>query len=184
MSADTPSFFPVLDDNQLPASESDLLAAVKNDFGFVPNLERVLAQAPAALRAYVALWDLISATSLTPVAQQVVCQQINRQHDCHYCLAHHDVLLKQAGADAATRKALLSGEPLPDEALEALRVFTMTLVAERGFVSGQAQDAFLSAGYTSAQMLEIIAILACKVISNYSNHLAGTPLEPFVRPVT
>lgn len=106
--------FRVLTDDELPASEAGLLASVKKGFGFIPNLERVLVQAPAALRGYVALWDLIAETRLTAVEQQMVCQQINRQHGCHYCLAHHDVLLKQAGADRATREALLNAQPLAD----------------------------------------------------------------------
>ncbi len=176
--------FPVLTDEQLPASEADLLAAVNKDFGFIPNLERVLAQAPAALRGYVALWDLIEQTSLTPLQQQLVCQQINRLHDCHYCLAHHDQLLKRAGADAATRQALLDNTALDDPGLHALRTFTIELVNARGFVAPASQQAFLAAGYTSQQMLEVILILSCKVISNYSNHLAHTPLETFVAPVT
>lgn len=175
---------PVLTDAELPDSERDLLAQVKDDFGFIPNLERVLAQAPAALRGYVALWDLISATSLTPLQQQLVCQQINRLHDCHYCMAHHDVLLRQAGADANTRQALLEDKPLADASLEALRAFTVALVETRGVVSPDQQQAFLAAGYSAQQMLDIILVLACKVISNYSNHLAHTPLEPFVKPVT
>ncbi|MGB1220574.1 MAG: carboxymuconolactone decarboxylase family protein [Alcanivoracaceae bacterium] len=175
---------PVLTDAELPDSERDLLAQVKDDFGFIPNLERVLAQAPAALRGYVALWDLISATSLTPLQQQLVCQQINRLHDCHYCMAHHDVLLRQAGADANTRQALLEDKPLADASLEALRAFTVALVETRGVVSPDQQQDFLAAGYSAQQMLDIILVLACKVISNYSNHLAHTPLEPFVKPVT
>lgn len=178
------SHFPVLTDEQLPASEAELLAGVRDDFGFVPNLERVLAQAPAALRGYVSLWDLISATSLTQLQQQLVCQQINRLHDCHYCMAHHDVLLRQAGADKATRQALLENQPLPDPALQALCMFTCALVEQRGKVTAAQQQAFLDAGYSAPQMLDIITILACKVISNYTNHLAHTPLESFVRPVT
>lgn len=176
--------FRVLEDHELPASEAGLFEAVRRDFGFVPNLERVLANAPAALRGYVALWDLIAETGFSPLEQQVICQQINRMHDCHYCLAHHDVLLGQAGADPAIRTALLGGAPLADARLEALRRFTETLVTTRGFADQAAQQAFLSAGYTPAQMLDIVMILACKVISNYSNHLADTPLERFVKAVT
>lgn len=143
----------------------------------------MLAQAPAALRGYVALWDLIAETRLTAVEQQVVCQQINRQHGCHYCLAHHDVLLKQAGADRATREALLNAQPLADPALESLRCFTESLVQSRGFVDAAQQQAFLDAGYSQRQMLDVILILSCKVISNFSNHLTDTPLEPFVKAV-
>ncbi|MCI0539549.1 MAG: hypothetical protein L0Z50_30435 [Verrucomicrobiales bacterium] len=35
---------------------------------------------------------------------------------------------------------------------------------------------FLAADYTRAQLLDVLVIVALKTISNYTNHLAKTPL--------
>ena len=51
---------------------------------------------------------------------------------------------------------------------------------ERGFVGDTAVDAFIAAGYTRAQVLEVVLITACKTISNYVNHIAHTPKESFM----
>ena len=52
--------------------------------------------------------------------------------------------------------------------------------AAKPLLDNSQRDAFYSAGYKHQQLLEIILILAQKVMSNYTNHLADTPVdEPF-----
>lgn len=176
------SRFPVLEPDQWPEQVVPLLEEVKTDFGFVPNLEKVLAAAPAALEGYVALWNLISRTGFSALEQQVICQEINRQHGCHYCQAHHDILLRQAGGDAELRSCVLSGEPAEDARLQALRDMVTALLQQRGHVQEAQVESFIAAGYEPARVLDLVLILACKVISNYTNHLADTPLESFMQP--
>ena len=54
------------------------------------------------------------------------------------------------------------------------------MVRNRGNVSDDEVQAFFDAGYTRRQLLEIVLGLAQKVMSNYTNHLAETPVdEPF-----
>lgn len=54
------------------------------------------------------------------------------------------------------------------------------MVRERGNVTQDQLDAFYAAGYGQQQVLEIILGLAQKVMSNYTNHVAKTPVdEPF-----
>lgn len=175
---------PVLDEDDFPEATRPLLDEVRRDFGFVPNLERVLAAAPAALEGYVRLWDLVGATGFSPLEQQVVCQEINRLHSCHYCLAHHDVLLARAGAGEGSRTALIEGLPDEDERLNVLREMVQEMVQARGYVSEDSVKRFIAAGFEAPRLLDLVMILACKVISNYTNHLADTPLEAFVQPVS
>ena len=67
-----------------------------------------------------------------------------------------------------------------DTKLAALRQFTLSVVRQRGQVSAEAQSEFFAAGYSNQQVLEIILVLAQKVMSNYVNHVADTPLDaPF-----
>jgi hypothetical protein len=53
-------------------------------------------------------------------------------------------------------------------------------VRERGFAGDAAIDAFINAGFTRANVLEIVTIIATKTISNYTNHLTKTPKEDFM----
>jgi alkylhydroperoxidase family enzyme len=47
----------------------------------------------------------------------------------------------------------------------------------RGWVEETDIERFIAAGFTRAQVLEVILGVAMKTISNYSNHIAETPLD-------
>jgi alkylhydroperoxidase family enzyme len=51
------------------------------------------------------------------------------------------------------------------------------MVRDRGWVSPTDLEAFLQAGYTQGNVLDVITIVALKTISNYSNHIARTPVD-------
>lgn len=164
-----------------PVASQAKLAEVATAWGFVPKLHGNLAESPLALMAYDTLFGQVAAHStLTPIEQQVAYQAINVMHQCEYCTAGHTYLSRSVKMDEAAIAALRNGTPIPDARLQALRVFTESVVRERGFVSDVATDAFISAGFTKAQVLEVVTIAATKTISNYTNHLTKTPKEAFM----
>jgi uncharacterized peroxidase-related enzyme len=163
---------------QAPEGSKDPLTQAKGKFGFVPNLFGVLAHAPAAVKAYVSLSDLFSASSLSPVEQQVVLLTVSFENGCDYCMAAHSAGAGLAGMPAEVLSALRSGTPIPDSKLEALREFTRKMVQLRGLIGDDDLRSFTSAGYGERHVLEVIVGIAMKTISNYTNHVAGTPLDP------
>jgi alkylhydroperoxidase family enzyme len=100
------------------------------------------------------------------------------ENGCTYCVAGHTTIGQMRKVDGAVLDALRDSTRLPDPKLEALRDFTLAVVRERGWVSEQGQQAFLDAGYSSAQALEVVLGVTMKTLSNYTNHLAETPLDP------
>lgn len=65
-----------------------------------------------------------------------------------------------------------------DAKLQALSVFTRVMVASRGKPTRQDLQVFLAAGFSERQVLEIILAIAVKTISNYSNHVFHTDVDP------
>ncbi|HTP49198.1 MAG TPA: carboxymuconolactone decarboxylase family protein [Anaeromyxobacteraceae bacterium] len=163
-----------------PQASRPLLEAARKAWGFVPHIHGVLAESPVALEAYDTLYGLVARSSFTPAERQVAFLANSAFHQCEYCTAAHTYLARTAKVDEATVQALRTGTPAPDARLEALRVFTESVLRERGFVGDQRVEAFLSAGFTRENVLEVIAIVATKTISNYANHIAGTPKEGFM----
>lgn len=149
-----------------------------NEFGGVPNLHAVMAESPELLEGYHALWGLFKDTTLTPLEQQVVYQTSNFENDCHYCVPGHTGLMMRQKMPQDVIDALRDGTPIQDAKLQALRAFTRLLVINRGHAGDDALDAFLAAGYTKQNALEVIVGLATKVMSNYTNALAHTTLDP------
>ena len=159
------------------------LAAAKKAFGFVPNLQSFMAESPALLNSYGAVWDIFSRqASLDPVERQVVLLTANYENRCHYCMAGHTALARMAKMDEATLTALREGSEIPDPKLQALRLFTSQVVSRRGFVSDADVEPFLAAGYSRANVFDVIAGVALKVMSNYTNHITHTPLDEFMKP--
>ncbi|MDR5837065.1 carboxymuconolactone decarboxylase family protein [Caballeronia sp. LZ034LL] len=164
-----------------PAESKPLLESTKAAFGFVPNLQSFMAESPELLAGYSALWDLFSKSTLTPHEQQVVYLTSNFENDCHYCMAGHSTLAKMIKMEPAVIDALRAGTALPDAKLEALHRFATIVVRERGFATEAEVDAFLAAGYTRRNVLEVILGVATKMMSNYTNHIVHTPLDAFMK---
>lgn len=160
-----------------------MLTGAEQKFGFVPNLLGIMAEAPATLEAYLNLGDLLGKTSFTPVEQQVIALSVSSYHQCEYCMAAHSGLAKMAGITDADLAALRAERLMPDAKLEALAQFSQAVVKGRGHVSEEAMIGFLTVGFTRAQILEVLVGVAMKTISNYTNHLADTPLDGQFQPL-
>lgn len=174
--------FKIHDIDSAPNDAKPLLEKSKAAFGRIPNLHGVMAESPQHLEAYQTLHALFEQTSLSVEERNVVWMAINVHHACHYCVPAHTTIAKSQGVREAVIDALRSGAPLPDDKLEALRTFTIALTEKRGEVSQADLDAFYAAGYGDRQVLDITLGLAQKVLSNYTNHMAQTPLDDFAKP--
>jgi uncharacterized peroxidase-related enzyme len=160
-----------------PAASRALLAQVQEAFGFVPNLAGTLAEAPAALEAFLALDHAFSATSLTPTERQVVLLATSFANECDYCMAAHTVIAGMQKLSGEVVGALRYGRSIADAKLEALRSFTNSVVTARGRVSDAEVQRFLAAGYTRSHVLEVITGVTVKTLTNYVNYVAQTPLD-------
>ena len=149
-----------------------------SSFGMVPNLHAVMAESPELLEGYQKLHELFEQTSLSVAERNVVWMAINVEHGCHYCVPAHTAIAKRQGLDGASIEALRAARPLPDQRLEVLRQFTLALVRQRGQVPPAQVSAFLSAGFTKRNIFDILVGVSQKVLSNYVNHLAQTPVDP------
>ncbi|MEM9726017.1 MAG: carboxymuconolactone decarboxylase family protein [Pseudomonadota bacterium] len=172
--------FKLYSDMDAPAASKALLEKSRAGFGRIPNLHAVMAEAPGLLEAYQKTHQLFMQSSFDKDEQTVVWQTINIEHDCRYCVPAHTAVAEGMGVSAALSDALRESAPLPTPRLEALRSFTLKLVRARGKLGDRDVAAFLEAGFTRRQILEVILCLSQKVMSNYTNHIADTPLDaPF-----
>lgn len=171
----------VLHDAATAAADSaSILTATQQAWGFVPNLHRVLAESPAALEAYATLWGIAEKTHFTAIERNIVYLAIIYENECGYCMAGHTNLSRMAKVADADISALRAGEPLADPKLEALRQFAARLTRNRGVLADAEVSAFKAAGYDNRAVLDILVLAATKLISNYTNHLANTPLDSFM----
>ena len=160
-----------------PDQAKPFLEKAKQNLGMIPNLERVMALAPPLLKGYVLLWELFDQTSLSPIERQIVYQTANFENNCEYCVPWHTKLSQLAKMKSEDVQALREGQPLSDRKLEALRLFTRSLIHNRGNIVQGDLEAFFKAGWTKEQALEVVLGIAVKTMSNYTNSITGTPLD-------
>jgi len=160
-----------------PEKSKTLLEKSQKAYGMIPGLHGVLAESPELFEAYQTLHELFSNSSFNNEELTVVWQTINVEHACHYCVPAHTGIAKMMKVDDAITEALRNVTPLENAKLEALRTMTLSIVRNRGNVTQEELAAFYAAGYGEKQVLEIILGLSQKVISNYTNHIANTPVD-------
>ena len=162
--------FTLHDKKSAPTDSQALLDASINTLSMVPNLHAVIAEAPGLLEGYQRLHQLFLDSSFDNKENTVVWQTINVEDACHYCVPAHTDIAKSMKIDDAITDALRNETTLPTACLETLRDFTFSVVRNRGEVDDSVVQAFLEAGFTKRQILEVILGAAQKVMSNCANH--------------
>ena len=161
-----------------PESVKPDLEAAKKAYGAVPNLYRGFATNPATLKIYLAFNEQLQQHgTLSPIEQQVVYLTVSAENGCTYCVGAHSVLADMSKMPAVMVEELRNQTALTDAKLNALHNFTLSVMEHRGWVPEADLDEFAQAGYNESQALEVLTIIAQKTISNYTNHIAETPLD-------
>jgi uncharacterized peroxidase-related enzyme len=174
--------YAIYDETNAPEASRPTLQAVKSKYGFIPNLLGEFAESPAAVEAYAALSGIYGKTQLSAPEQQIVLLTASFENDCTYCMAAHSTVAKGAGLSDEALSAIRDGRALPDVRQNALADFTRAIVRERGFAGQAAVDAFLAAGFTRANIFDVVTGVALKTMSNYTNHIAETPVDDAFAP--
>ncbi len=171
------SNFPLHSIKSAPEASKGFLTAAQKAYSFVPNLLAGMAEAPALLEGYMTLAGIFDKTSFSETERQIILMTNNRLNGCVYCMAAHTTISQMSGVPADVVTALRENTPIADAKLEALRQFAIVINESRGWPSDADVAAFLSAGYTQQNILEVILGTALKTLSNYTNHIAETPLD-------
>jgi len=160
-----------------PEATKTLFETSLKNFGMIPNLHAVLGEDPATLEAYQRLHDLFQQTAFDAEELTVVWQTINVEHDCGYCSPAHSMIANMMNVDPAIDRALRNQTEMPTKKLQVLHETTLLVLRNRGLLSDEALEAFYAAGYEQKHILGILLGLSQKVISNYINHIAKTPID-------
>jgi len=160
-----------------PDAARRTMAATEKRLGYLPAAVARLATAPQLLDGFLKLSGLFETTSLDPLARETVIMTMATRNRCHICVAMHTAKLDQLGADPALVTALREDKPLPDARLAALRTFTITVLETAGGVPDEALDAFVSAGFTAQQALEVVLGIGAYTMSTLANRLTRAPVD-------
>ncbi|GAB3667841.1 carboxymuconolactone decarboxylase family protein [Actinocorallia lasiicapitis] len=154
-----------------PVENTPLLDEVGARMGRVPNMTKVMANAPVVLSGYLGLSGALDGGALPRPTRERIALAVGAANDCGYCVAAHTFLgrriAKLSAAEVEAAKAGGSADAKEDAAV----AFAVALIDARGAVD---PAAVLAAGWTEEQVLEIVAMVALQTLTNYVNKVAGT----------
>jgi len=160
-----------------PAAAQASLNGVKAKLGSVPNLFRLLAVSPAALEGYLGLSGALGKGSLDARTRERIALAVAEFNGCGYCTSAHAFIGKNlAGLSDAEIAANRSGSSTDGRAASAVR-FAIRVVETRGQVSDADVASLRVAGYSDAEVIEIVLHVALNTLTNYVNEVAGTPID-------
>lgn len=170
--------------NATPAASHPLLDAVKSQLGVIPNLFRLTAQSPAALEGYLALSNALGRTLDARMREQIALA-VAEVNGCDYCLSAHSYLGANLARLSEAEMALNRRGQASDARTDAALHFARTVARAKGKVSDADLATIRAAGFTEAEVIEIVANVALNVLTNFINNVAQTDIDfPVVRTAT
>ncbi|GGP28181.1 carboxymuconolactone decarboxylase family protein [Silvimonas amylolytica] len=161
---------PVVPENAPDAVQTQL-QAVGRAVGFVPNMYKVMANAPATLGGYLQLQGALMRSSLSAKAREAVALAVSQVNGCGYCLAGHSFAAGKVGLTQAEIASARNGE------LNAFTRLAQQIVETRGHVSAADLAEARAAGITDTQLIDVIGVAAQLTLTNYLNIIAQTEID-------
>jgi uncharacterized peroxidase-related enzyme len=160
----------------VPEASKPVLDAVEKQLGVVPNMFRLIAGSPSALQGFAANNAALGKT-LDVKTRERIALAVAQVNECDYCLSAHTYLAlnlaKISEAEVALNRTGASGDAKANEAVK----FAASIVRQRGHVGAGEIEAVRAAGFSDAQIVEIIAVVAENVFTNLLNVVAETDID-------
>jgi len=148
---------------------------LKSGLGFVPNLYAYYAKNETALGDYLSLQNRKS--TLSKKEREVVNLVVSEYNGCNYCKAAHTVI---GGLNGFTPEQILeirTGVASFDDKLNALATFTLAVAKNKGVIATEQKASFFNAGYTEANMIDVVMVIGDKIISNYLHNITDFAID-------
>ncbi|ASF47213.1 carboxymuconolactone decarboxylase family protein [Methylovulum psychrotolerans] len=147
------------------AEQQALFTAIQAKLGMVPNFLKILANSPAALRAFLGLHSIANEGSLDPQTRERIALAVAQQNACDYCVSAHTAIGRKAGLDNAEIHANRSGTSHDAKAAVAVK-FARSLLENSGEVTTAEIIEARAAGFSDADLVEIITHVAMNIFTN------------------
>lgn len=173
-----------IEPNQNPTPEAQAqLDGVKAKLGSVPNIFQTFAHSPAVLDFYMQGSGALGNTSISAKLRESIALTVAGLNGCDYCASAHTKIGEGTGLSAEELEHNLNAKSIDPKSQAALD-FSAVLVSSRGNPTDADVQAVKDAGYTDGEVLEITAVVAFNIFTNYFNHVADTDVDfPLVSTV-
>jgi uncharacterized peroxidase-related enzyme len=167
---------PPLDPKNATGNTKQMFDDMAVRFGFVPNLFRVLANAPAALEAYFNFSTALQAGTLDTKVREQIGLAVAESNLCDYCLAAHIFSGRQAGLTDDEIAYAIHAKAV-DVKTDAILKLARGIIVERGEISDPELERAHATGLTDGEIVEIVTNVVLNIFMNYLDHVACTVVD-------
>jgi uncharacterized peroxidase-related enzyme len=155
---------------QAPADSRPTLDTFTKNIGFTPNMMATFAQSPIAFNAWATLLGSLSKT-LDVKTRDSIGLAVSEVNGCNYCLTVHSFTAEHMAKLPADEIILARKGHATDAKRDAAVQFARTVIETRGQVTDADLESVRDAGYTDANVMEIVALVAMYSLTNFFNNV-------------
>jgi uncharacterized peroxidase-related enzyme len=161
--------------DQVSANNQAIFDHMQGTFGMVPNLYATFALNETALADYLALQNRKS--TLSAKEREIINLVVSQVNECNYCVPAHTAVSKMYGFTDEQILEIRRAQVSFNSKYDALSKFVKETAINRGRPSENASDALFEAGYSKANLIDIMMIIGDKIISNYLHNFTQIPVD-------
>ena len=155
---------------QVPADSKPTLDAFTRTIGFTPNMMATFAHSPIAFNAWATLLGSLSKT-LDVKTRDSIGLSVSEVNGCNYCLTVHSFTAEHMAKLSADEIILARKGHATDPKRDAAVQFARKVIETRGQVDDADVKAVREAGFTEANVMEIVALVAMYSLTNFINNV-------------
>ncbi len=151
-------------------------AEIRAKFALVPNLFRVLANAPVALEGLMSLSAALAGGALDEKTREQLALAIAESNLCAYCLSAHTAVAAKIGLNRAEIDRAIRASAA-DVRTDAILKLARAIVVQRGELTDADLAHARAAGLSDGEIVETVANVALNIFENYMSHVARVPID-------
>lgn len=160
-----------------PQGSKPSLEQLQKQVGFIPNLAATMAESPYLLEAFTSLRAINGRGGFTPLEREAIALVVSFENKCTYCMAAHSTFAKMNGILEDDLSMLRAGMSASTPRLKAITALARQVVRSNGHLASEDIQEFLAAGFSRAQLLDVIVAISSTSIANYMHNIAKTPID-------
>ena len=161
---------PALAPERVPAASQPTLDAFAKNIGFTPNMMASFAASPTAFNAWATLLGSLS-KALDVKTRDAIGLAVSEVNGCDYCLTVHSFTAEHMAKLPADEIILARKGHASDPKRDVAIQFARKVIETRGKVADADVQAVRDAGYTDANIIEIVALVAMYSLTNFFNNV-------------
>lgn len=152
------------------------LDGIQAKLGGTPNIFKTFAHSPAVSEFYANGSAALGKSTLSAALREQLALTVAGANSCNYCASAHTAIGKKLGVADSELPINLAGKST-DPKTQAALTFAKKVVDTKGVLTDADVKAVRDAGYKDSEILEMIAVIAFNIFTNYFNHIVDTEVD-------